>query len=62
MVLRPDTSFVLYFNAFSHKCDGGYQAYVFEGAVKKLGDTLGPVAALAYLAAHSDAVVSVLHV
>lgn len=60
--LRPDTSFVLYINAFTHRVDGGYECSVFNGVVRKLGVTMAPAVALAHLAAHPSAVVQVLHV
>ena len=60
--LRPDTAFVLYVNAFTHRVDGGYQASVFEGKLSKLGDTLAAHDALAFLARFPHTVVDVLHV
>lgn len=62
-VVRPDTTFVLHFNAFTHKAQGGYSCHVFEGSVRACaGPLMTGAQALAYLAAHPDTVVSVLHV
>lgn len=60
--LRPDTTFVLWIDAFMHRVEGGYECSVFNGAVRKLGVTMTPAVALAHLAAHPSAVVQVLHV
>lgn len=61
-VLRPDTTFVLWLNAFSHTVEGGYRCSVWEGQARKVGDTQNAADALAYLAAHPTTVVSVIHV
>lgn len=61
-VLRPDTGFVLYLNAFTHKVDGGYCCQVFEGKAHKVDAMLSGADALAHLAAHPATVIDVQHV